>query len=86
MLLHIHLRMNLYAKLLLHILLDGLTEFNDFLTRSAATIHKHQRLLVMHTGSTQILSLPATLVDQPASAIPTHSMPYRHWRKPISAA
>ncbi|CUQ17205.1 Uncharacterised protein [Segatella copri] len=31
--------MNLYAKLLLHILLDGLTEFYDFLARSAATIH-----------------------------------------------
>ena len=31
-----------------------------------ATIHKHQCLLVMHTGTAQALALPSALIDHPS--------------------
>ena len=58
--------MNIDAKLLLHILADGFTKVHDFLARGTATIHQYQRLLIVHSGTAQALSLPATLVDHPA--------------------
>ena len=58
--------MDINAKLLLHIFPDGLTEIDDFLARSTATIHQHQCLLVMHTGTAQALALPSALIDHPS--------------------
>ena len=58
--------MDINAKLLLHILSDGLTEIDNLLTRSTATIHQHQSLLVMHTGTSQTLALPSALIDHPS--------------------
>ena len=49
---NIHFRIDVYAELLLDVMLYLLAECHDFLTSSTTQIHQYQSLLVMNSSTT----------------------------------
>ena len=57
--------MDVNAELLTDILANRLAQGDDFLSCSASKIHQHQRLLVVHAGTSQRTAFPTALVNHP---------------------
>src|SRR3712207_5557742 len=62
----IHLRINVNTKAFKNIFPHLVTQGKYLHSRSSTTIHQYQRLLIVHTGTPQRLSFPATPVYHPA--------------------
>jgi len=58
--------MNGDAEFLLYALADGVGEGHDFVRGSATTVDEDEGLAVVDAGTSEALSFPTALVDEPA--------------------
>lgn len=57
--------MDFDAKLLLHIVTYGIGKAHNLPSSGSAAIDQHQRLLLIHTGTSKIAAFPPRLLNKP---------------------
>ena len=62
----IHLRLDFNAKTIVDIHPDLFTKMHNLVTRSTTLVNQNQSLTVVHTGASECLSFPTTLVNHPS--------------------